>query len=82
MSDRYWNDPEVLGKLGKAMGDVFDMPGGALPGMEGEEGDEEQGEEDEDEVPNLHSAASEGKQAGRLEQTACQQQQQHQQQHN
>jgi hypothetical protein len=59
---KYWNDPAVLSKLGGAMGDVFDfealMPGGAGGGggEEGEEGDEAEGEE----VPNLHSAASEG----------------------
>ncbi|KAI8462296.1 MAG: ankyrin repeat-containing domain protein [Monoraphidium minutum] len=54
---KYWNDPAVLSKLGGAMGDVFDFEA-LMPGAAGgaEEGDEAEGEE----VPNLHSAASEG----------------------
>jgi hypothetical protein len=49
---RYWNDPEVLAKLGKAMGNVFEVP--TVEG--GEEGDEEE----EEEEATLHSAASAG----------------------
>jgi len=52
---KYWNDPNVLQKLGQAMGGAFDLP----PGEEGAvpEGDEE-GEEEEE--ANLHAAASAG----------------------
>lgn len=46
---KYWSDPEVLGKLGKAMGDVMEAPG-----KEAEEAEEE---EEEDTV---HGAASAG----------------------
>jgi hypothetical protein len=56
---RYWNDPEVLSKLGKAMGGSFDLPGmlGAAPleaPAEEEEAEEEEGED------TLHSTASAG----------------------
>jgi hypothetical protein len=50
----------VLSKLGGAMGDMFDFEA-LMPGAAGEEGDEAEGEE----VPNLHSAASEGERRGR-----------------
>lgn len=57
---KYWNDPEVLSKLGKAMGGAFPMPpniaGGAAPAEE-EAAEEAEGEE---ESPSLHSAASNG----------------------
>lgn len=52
---KYWNDPEVLSKLGKAMGSAFDMPGGEGAIAEGEE-EYEEGESE----PTVHSAASEG----------------------
>lgn len=56
---KYWNDPEVLSKLGKAMGGSFDLPGmlGAAPleaPAEEEEAEEEEGED------TLHSTASAG----------------------
>lgn len=53
---KYWNDPEVLSKISKAMGGAFELPEGE--GGEGEE-EEEEGEEEE-ELPNVHSAASGG----------------------
>lgn len=46
---KYWNDPEVLSKLGKAMGEVMELPEGA----EGEEGEEEADD-------TVHGAASAG----------------------
>lgn len=68
---RYWNDPEVLKKLGSAMGDSV-MPaelagaaGGVPPGWPGAAGEngaaggEAEGEEEEEEH-NVHSAASTG----------------------
>ncbi len=51
---RYWNDPEVLSKLGKAMGSALDMPAGLEDREVDEEGEEEAVEE------NLHAAASAG----------------------
>lgn len=48
---RYWNDPEVLSKLGKAMGGAFQLPGA--------EGEEEEAEEEEGE-PTVLSTASAG----------------------
>ena len=58
---RYWNDPEMLSKLGKAMGGTFDFPGlmGAAPGEEGA-GAEAEGEEEGEEEETLHAAASAG----------------------
>ncbi|GBG83729.1 hypothetical protein CBR_g37530 [Chara braunii] len=59
---KYWNDPVVLGKLGKVMGVAIDgdTAAGVLP-ADGEqvEGEGEEGEEEEDEL-TLHSAASTG----------------------
>jgi len=63
---KYWNDPDVMAKLGKAMGGV--MEGATAHGIEQgmgaaaqgeEEEEEEEGEEGEEEV-NVHSAASMG----------------------
>jgi hypothetical protein len=53
---KYWNNPEVLKKLGETMGGVFDFQ--ALLG-EGAAGDEEEEEAEEEEI-NLHAAASDG----------------------
>jgi len=50
---RYWNDPEVLGKLGKAMGGSFDLPNVG----EGEEGE---GEDKDEEDETIVAAASAG----------------------
>jgi len=62
---KYWNDPEMMQKLGKAMGGSgFDlgalgMPGmPGIPGTVGEEGEEEEQEDEEED--NLHAAASAG----------------------
>lgn len=57
---RYWNDPEMLSKLGRAMGPSFNFPG--LTGAEGAEGAEGEGENEdaEAEEENLHTAASAG----------------------
>lgn len=59
---RYWNDPEVLSKLGKAMGGDFPLAGpgavGVAAGAEGEE--EEEGEEADEDEPPLLTAASGG----------------------
>jgi hypothetical protein len=67
---KYWNDPSVLAKLGKAMGGDAGMAAlgaggmGALGGpggAGGEEDDEEEEEEEEEEGElTLHSAASQG----------------------
>eukprot|EP00897_Mesotaenium_endlicherianum_P001498 jgi/Mesen1/1376/ME000013S00858 len=71
---KYWNNPDVLGKLGKAMGGAFPFgPNGGAPGAGGlpfgmptaggapaEEETEEEGAEDEEEELTLHSAASTG----------------------
>eukprot|EP00192_Tetraselmis_astigmatica_P014099 CAMPEP_0117672698 /NCGR_PEP_ID=MMETSP0804-20121206/14055_1 /TAXON_ID=1074897 /ORGANISM="Tetraselmis astigmatica, Strain CCMP880" /LENGTH=317 /DNA_ID=CAMNT_0005481341 /DNA_START=82 /DNA_END=1032 /DNA_ORIENTATION=+ len=55
---KYWNDPNVLSKLGKAMGTAFEtVPTGADAEAAGEEGEEEY--EYEEEV-TVHSAASSG----------------------
>lgn len=52
-----WNNPEVLSKLGKAMGGVFDFAGALEGGEEGaEEGEEGEGEGEE----TVHGAASAG----------------------
>ncbi|CAI5516705.1 unnamed protein product [Closterium sp. Naga37s-1] len=59
---KYWNDPEVLGKLGKAMGGAFPIPphmAGAA-GPSGEEDAADEAAEGEEESPSLHSAASNG----------------------
>jgi len=55
---KYWNNPEVLKKLGETMGGVFDFQAMLGEGVEGAEGEEEQDEEEEE--VNLHSAASDG----------------------
>uniref|UniRef100_A0A7S3QYD5 STI1/HOP DP domain-containing protein n=1 Tax=Dunaliella tertiolecta TaxID=3047 RepID=A0A7S3QYD5_DUNTE len=51
---KYWNDPEVLGKLGKAMGGSFDLP---KPDEEQQEGE---GEGEEEEAETIVAAASAG----------------------
>lgn len=53
---KYWNNPEVLSKLGKAMGDVMELPGveGGAEGEDGEEGEEEEVDD------TVHGAASAG----------------------
>ncbi len=48
-----WNNPEVLSKLGRAMGNVFELPGA-------EEGEEGEGEEGEAVEETVHGAASAG----------------------
>lgn len=53
-----WNNPEVLGKLGKAMGGVFDFEGALEAGEAGEGEEEEDGEVEE----TVHGAASAGEQ--------------------
>uniref|UniRef100_A0A061S6A5 Ankyrin repeat domain-containing protein 2 n=1 Tax=Tetraselmis sp. GSL018 TaxID=582737 RepID=A0A061S6A5_9CHLO len=55
---KYWNDPNVLSKLGKAMGTAFDTVPSNEDGGEGQQGDEE-GEEYEEEM-TLHSTSSAG----------------------
>lgn len=68
---RYWNDPEVLKKLGSAMGDSMEGFPGAMgpsgqmpPGWPAENGAAAGGEEAEAEEeegdPTVHSAASTG----------------------
>lgn len=52
---KYWNDPDVLAKLGKAMGSSLDLPGGDREAT-GEEAEEEEEAVEE----NLHAAASAG----------------------
>jgi hypothetical protein len=52
-----WNNPEVLSKLGKAMGNVFEFPG-ALEAGEGEEGEGEEADGAVEET--VHGAASAG----------------------
>jgi predicted component of type VI protein secretion system len=56
---KYWNDPAVLAKIGKAVGGVGGGPtlGGELEEVEPEEEEEE---DEEDEELTLHSAASSG----------------------
>eukprot|EP00850_Spirogloea_muscicola_P001779 SM000006S19544 [mRNA] locus=s6:1380678:1383442:+ [translate_table: standard] len=54
---KYWNDPVVMSKIGKAMGVPPGMPGASAPGL-AEEGDEE--EEEEEEELEVHAAASSG----------------------
>ena len=60
---RYWNDPDVLRKLGTAMGDM-PVPGagatanGHAVGQAADEDEEDAAEEDEE--PTVHSAASTG----------------------
>lgn len=51
---KYWNDPEVLSKLGRAMGGALELPTGEGALAEGEE------EEYEEEEATVHSAASAG----------------------
>ena len=57
---KYWNDPAVLAKIGRAVSSV-PLNGGAMA-AELEEAEDEEGEEDEEEEEelNLHSAASSG----------------------
>ncbi|MEW5303110.1 MAG: hypothetical protein WDW36_005834 [Sanguina aurantia] len=60
---KYWNDPEILQKLGKAMGGAFELPGAALAAGEAtaeDEGGDENGAEPEATEENLHSAATDG----------------------
>ena len=62
---RYWNDPDVLKKLGTAMGDM-PVPGAASAnGHAEEQAADADGEEeaDEDEEATVHSAASTGERA-------------------
>lgn len=57
---KYWNDPAIMAKLGKAMGGTFDfeaLTGAAAVGAGAAEEEEEEAEEAEDSV---HSAASTG----------------------
>ena len=54
---KYWNDPAVLAKIGKAVGG---MGGGPALGGELEEVGAEEEEEEEEEELTLHSAASSG----------------------
>eukprot|EP00238_Polyblepharides_amylifera_P008119 CAMPEP_0196585040 /NCGR_PEP_ID=MMETSP1081-20130531/49352_1 /TAXON_ID=36882 /ORGANISM="Pyramimonas amylifera, Strain CCMP720" /LENGTH=347 /DNA_ID=CAMNT_0041906457 /DNA_START=95 /DNA_END=1138 /DNA_ORIENTATION=+ len=61
---KYWNDPNVLGKLGQAFGGMMG-PGMVPPTGEETSGTpkeevEEDGEEEEEEELNVHSAASTG----------------------
>lgn len=56
---RYWNNPEVLKKLGGAMGGTFSADQLAS-GAEAEAAAAGGQEEEEDEEPNVHSAASTG----------------------
>lgn len=49
---RYWNDPEVLEKLSKAMGPQF---GSVIA-----DGEEEEEEEENEEIADVHDAASRG----------------------
>ena len=59
---KYWNDPTVLAKLGKAMGGdagLAALGGGAALGGVDEDDDDENGDDEEDEL-TLHSAASTG----------------------
>lgn len=59
---KYWNDPEVLSKLGKAMGGDFPLGGPGMPvpaGAAAEDGEEDgEGEVDEEEPPLLTAASS------------------------
>lgn len=62
---KYWNDPSVLAKLGKAMGGDASLAalggGSALSGLnEEDDGEEENDEEEEEGELTLHSAASTG----------------------
>jgi hypothetical protein len=56
---KYWNNPEVLKKLGDTMGGVFDFQALLGEGAEGAAEDDEEQEEEEEEI-NLHAAASDG----------------------
>jgi hypothetical protein len=58
---RYWNDPDVLRKLGSAMGDM-PVPGTATANGHAAPADEEQAAEEdgEEEEATVHSAASTG----------------------
>lgn len=57
---KYWNDPSVLSKLGKAMGSAFEN----MPNQDGDQAGDEEGEEDYaedyDEELTVHSTASSG----------------------
>ena len=55
---RYWNDPEVLAKLGRAMGNTFDMPNMGIG--------EEQGEEEDPETLVAAASAGEALRSGHL----------------
>lgn len=61
--DRYWDNPEVLQKLGEAMGDAFnpedEAAGGAAPGERAEVGEEED-EDGSEELATVSTAASSG----------------------
>ena len=63
---RYWDDPAVLEKLSKAMGDAFDMEaltgqmGAAAVGQHEEEEGEEEDDDDDGVQDDLHGAASSG----------------------
>lgn len=55
--NRYWNNPDVLGKLGKAMGGSFDLPN---VNEDGEDKEAEGEEEEEEEAETILAAASAG----------------------
>lgn len=61
---KYWNDPTVLAKLGKAMGGDAGFAalggGAALGGVDEDDDDENGDDEDEEDELTLHSAASTG----------------------
>ena len=60
---KYWNDPTVLAKLGKAMGGdvgLAALGGGAALGGVDEDDDDENGDDEEEDELTLHSAASTG----------------------
>lgn len=64
---RYWNDPEVLKKLGSAMGDPAEIQrhmmaaqAAQAAGGQAAAGEAEGGEEEEEEELTVHSAASTG----------------------
>ena len=61
--DRYWDNPEVLQKLGEAMGDAFnpedEAAGGAAPGECAEVGEVED-EDGSEELATVSTAASSG----------------------
>lgn len=59
MRFRYWNNPEVLKKLGGAMGGAFQNEELGVDEAAGE-GDEAAEDAEEEEPANVHSAASLG----------------------